>query len=1403
MTGKSLNFGDKRSRRWKHDICCKPFTCEGRATFSSNKTLDLPSCFLEILPCALDCRINSAQYHQLASLRSILTLRQRFNNLLQTRPQSRPSRSNRKATREWWRYVIGCVVTRPRSRPWRDVVRITRVRPRYISLVLKKMLNKSEGSGFHRGLSREESKELTVIERFLPLEVLRAFHLLALRRAFDEEIAESNNERKRHSYSVKRIKKLIRGKSELVHRKLLSDPSSITQIDVVDSENDNQEEVFNATYFKPKLDIDTNSEGIRIKIDSFRISAGLLRHQHIDPFTLITAEFRGIMRSFESGLVNGTLDILKFDITDEMKSGGNGSNLKLLTVANDQTQITNMKNSNDINEISGPNDQNNLSAPNRATGTLPPFVACRISFLSDQKCASCHVASLPATFIWGKQCIGVFAETFLNSPATNLEDKFKLQLAKSATPLARKAFHAFLSPKALDVNLDIEAPKLLVPVSDRPEDGALYFDAGHLRIIMNKAERQINPKWTAEAMSSQIKFLSLFNPFENLQVASIPILLPFRVKMSADVSAEVGSHSVPEREIENLTTSTRIDIVIGEMSINLVDVDEVAKAIGRIYASFVKNRLKKDNKNCTNKSREGKQLSLLFEEKFESKLFVRINIPAIEMSVNGVNTSLSNFYQRKTYCVVFTGINFDMEKDNQTKAEIILKDLSIVQGKVSEKEMSNLPMERWRIVVSSCMEIPMNSSDIDQQNSINVSNVDLFLSPDRKHGISLDSSFISYTHDETEGQFSKNVAEIKYLHDGYVDEIEVDIKQLVVRATPTSLSDCFHGIRRIGEVIRIMGKEMERKVHEGRRRARSKANRVKHRKKEEKLDASKDSSLILKVIAKTTVLAGRPIVEKMESRSRGSSSAVVVQSSCDFLLMFQSIENVDGSGSRTIHISIDDLVSSIVNKFDPSPRSEVTPILGPISAELRAVYGTVLLGTIISKDFSFDCDTIQACFSNEDFYVVRNIYCKMMERLRRSKNRSKSSSPQSGFLYQQSRGSGVATNLRFEIQTCKLIFMRKNIISKKSLPFLDIRVSPVKGRFQGCVSAMSGEMNVILAINYFNEAQKCDWEHIIEPVPFVAALDQMPNEVTFNVASPESICLNVTSQFLNDFSQVDVELFFKRPFEGKDDISFSIFDSVCMRREDERTSITLSNRTGERLNFRFKSSFEQNWLDGTEHCSTRSFEIGLNEEIEICDFLDEMELESLFDSTMNNQCPTLIMNLSKDGIEKGRSHISVLPIFSSDAYSKLYKLTSLREESRDGLYEPVVEWCMQNQRLRASTQDVYALQKGDDLLSSIVWSPGDYFFAKEYYRDNNDCISFSIDEFEDDSDSIAPTSKGNWLPPDEITDAPEWTDMTCILRMERDGVMLPDTDVSLHDYSSFNSFNSRLEISGFGVTNGA
>lgn len=137
---------------------------------------------------------------------------------------------------------------------------------------------------------------------------------------------------------------------------------------------------------------------------------------------------------------------------------------------------------------------------------------------------------------------------------------------------------------------------------------------------------------------------------------------------------------------------------------------------------------------------------------------------------------------------------------------------------------------------------------------------------------------------------------------------------------------------------------------------------------------------------------------------------------------------------------------------------------------------------------------------------------------------------------------------------------------------------------------------------------------------------------------------------------------------------------------------------------------------------------------------------------------------------------------------------SLLSESSSGLdwgfynAEPVVEWCMQNQRLRSNVVDLFSLPKGKDLLSNRVWSPEDETNVtfldlhdidpegKELQRIGQpngmyNGLSSPKVKLTTASQSM---HKSNWLHPYLSDDAPEWADMTCMLRMDRERLMLPD-----------------------------
>lgn len=597
-------------------------------------------------------------------------------------------------------------------------------------------------------------------------------------------------------------------------------------------------------------------------------------------------------------------------------------------------------------------------------------------------------------------------------------------------------------------------------------------------------------------------------------------------------------------------------------------------------------------------------------------------------------------------------------------------------------------------------------------------------------------------------------------------------------------------------------------------------------------DEPTDSSLILRVTStRTVILAGRPIMssdsfsssrrKNKVNESSNIPAAAVIQSSCNSLLMFQSIENADASGSRTIHLSIDDFSTSVTSKFEVFSHSEVPPIIGPIAAEIRAVYSTENLGLIVSQDFALDCDSIKACFSHDDLRIINNIQGKMRDRLDISQmsvnetveyNAGARAQPsdeitkkdQQNFVQQASslfrtkqRGSGVATSIRFEAQLASVVLMHKHGPSRILRPLLDLHVARAKGKLQGCVSAMSGECSSLMSLEYFNAAKKGDWEPVIEPWYLVLAIDQLPDELTFSLVSAQDICFNLTSQFLSDLSEAGAEIL--STSSGKrDDLRSNVFCSIDKRRGTERVSITLHNESGLDVDFCPMPFFEVQGGDESLNISraSRSFEVANGKHIDLRSYFEEFELQYLSDIIKTTACPTLAITLSASAKELvgKRKHITNMPITSVENNSMtLHSLSPLHsndDEENNSFYNyaHVVEWCMQNQRLRSSTSDVYSLQKGEDLLSSVMWSPGDFFFANEKYSDHDNEVDYSLemDSFfsvddGDNADAVVMTSKGNWLRPNAMIDAPEWTDMTCVLRMERDRVMLPDIHVSANE----------------------
>ena len=246
------------------------------------------------------------------------------------------------------------------------------------------------------------------------------------------------------------------------------------------------------------------------------------------------------------------------------------------------------------------------------------------------------------------------------------------------------------------------------------------------------------------------------------------------------------------------------------------------------------------------------------------------------------------------------------------------------------------------------------------------------------------------------------------LHDGtaHLDEVEIDIESVILRVTPTTLKDCAKAFRRIAELAQLTTKEMERKIHEEGRKARYRGREPRdedHLKRPSSplmLDATTnstssgkiinrtarfDSSIIFKVTLKeSTLLAGHPTEEIQRSpftHNQGTPFAVI-QILSNALIMFQSIENPDATGSKTLHVSVDNASSLVNTEFVRVSPAQAPPMIGPTGAEFRVVYATENLGCVVSQDISLDCEGVKSCLTPNDLSIMISVSRTMFERLR-------------------------------------------------------------------------------------------------------------------------------------------------------------------------------------------------------------------------------------------------------------------------------------------------------------------------------------------------------------------------------------------------------------------------------------
>jgi hypothetical protein len=300
--------------------------------------------------------------------------------------------------------------------------------------------------------------------------------------------------------------------------------------------------------------------------------------------------------------------------------------------------------------------------------------------------------------------------------------------------------------------------------------------------------------------------------------------------------------------------------------------------------------------------------------------------------------------------------------------------------------------------------------------------------------------------------------------------------------------------------------------------------------------APSDSSILFRVtLNESTLLAGKRTAAAPKSRydrNGPAASFAVIQVLSNALVMFQSIENPDGTGMKTLHVSVDNASSLVNTEFERVPTSQAPPMIGPTGAEFRVVYATENLGCVVSQDISLDCEVVKSCLTPNDLSIMITVWQKMVERLRAfgiqdpedadgqaAPGGSRQGHPLSSLIRYQKKGTGIATNIRMQVHAFSFVLLRAYKSNFGAPEFLDFNLKELKLKLGGCMSALSGDCTATFSVNFFNSVA-ADWEYAVEPFPFSLGVDQMPNElvrISDQVCSLSLPCRPVVNSLLLSF----------------------------------------------------------------------------------------------------------------------------------------------------------------------------------------------------------------------------------------------------------------------------------------------
>ena len=247
----------------------------------------------------------------------------------------------------------------------------------------------------------------------------------------------------------------------------------------------------------------------------------------------------------------------------------------------------------------------------------------------------------------------------------------------------------------------------------------------------------------------------------------------------------------------------------------------LAKSFGRYYASqllrFTKKTPKKGQTHNIADGKSASPISLTFELclSFEQ-------IEAALESYSHENAAEKKTKRNRTYLMTISHVTMQQRsKGPKQFSRLMVRDISLIQL-VEVKKDGRRVLKPGTDLVHKIL----GKKDIDEHCSIESPknpNVTPPVTPKAKlnhHPLRTPKELrLTSTRQESTANSPCEFIRVCHFKDGenHVDEVEFDIISMLVRVTPTSIVDLTKASARLFELIKLASKEMERRVHAGRR----------------------------------------------------------------------------------------------------------------------------------------------------------------------------------------------------------------------------------------------------------------------------------------------------------------------------------------------------------------------------------------------------------------------------------------------------------------------------------------------------------------------------------------------------------------------------------------------------------